>query len=84
MLMLAAPGALDQWEASILALPVPKDAEQVLLHPPKAKPFFSRKKDDAAAGEAPVADDVEAADDMDPLDDDGVTEPDDDDADHDA
>jgi hypothetical protein len=64
MLMLASPDALDKWEASILALPVPKDAEQVLLHPPKAKPFFARKKDDAAAETAPVADDVDPVDEV--------------------
>lgn len=63
MLMLSSLDALDQWQASILALPVPKDAELVLLHPPKAKPFFSRKKDDATAAEdAPVADEVEPVD----------------------
>jgi hypothetical protein len=63
MLMLASPDTLDQWEAAILALPVPKDAEQVLLQPPKAKPFFAKKKDDADAGDAPATDDVEPVDD---------------------
>jgi hypothetical protein len=54
MLALASPDALQAWEQGILALPVPADAEQVLLHPPKAKPFFARKKDgEAAAGDAP-------------------------------
>lgn len=49
MLTLSAPDALEQWEAAILALPIPKDAEQAPLHPPKAKPFFAKKKEDAAA-----------------------------------
>lgn len=62
MLMLASPDALDKWEAAILTLPVPKDAEQVLLHPPKAKPFFAKKKDDAAAEPAPVVGEVEPVD----------------------
>lgn len=68
MLMLASPDALDTWEAAVLALPVPKDAEQVLLHHPKAKPFFAKKKDDAAAETAPVADDVEPVDEVEPVD----------------
>jgi hypothetical protein len=79
MLMLASPDALDQWEASILALPVPKDAERVLRQPPKAKPFFSRKKDDATAAEdAPVADDVEPVDEVEPVDSEGDVDQDDD------
>lgn len=68
MLMLASPDALDKWGAAVLALPVPKDAEQVLLHPPKAKPFFAKKKDDAAAETAPVADDVEPVDEVEQVD----------------
>jgi hypothetical protein len=68
MLMLASPDALDQWEASVLALPVPKDAEQVLLNPPKAKPFFQKKKDDAAAEDASVSDDVGPVEDVEPVD----------------
>jgi hypothetical protein len=68
MLMLASPDALDKWEAAILTLPVPKDAEQVLLHPPKAKPFFAKKKDDAAAETAPVADNVEPVDEVEQVD----------------
>jgi hypothetical protein len=78
MLMLASPDALDQWEASILALPVPKDAERVLRQPPKAKPFFSRKKDDAAAEVAPVADEVEPVEEVEPVDAEGDADPDDD------
>ena len=82
MLMLASPDALDQWEAAILALPVPKDAEQVLLHPPKAKPFFAKKKDDADAPdaeEAPTSDAVEPVDEVEPVDteDEGTGEQDD-------
>lgn len=80
MLMLATPDALDRWEKAILALPVPKDAEQVLLHPPKAKPFFSRKKDDAAAGTAPVADAGEPVDEVEPVEPDGEGGSDPDDA----
>ena len=77
MLMLASPHALDQWEASILALPVPKDAEQVLLHPPKAKPFFAKKKDEA--DDAPATDDVEPLGEVEPVDteDEGTGEQDD-------
>ena len=56
MLTLASPEALDTWEAAIRALPIPKDAEQAPLHPPKAKPFFAKKKEDAAA--APGAEDA--------------------------
>lgn len=78
MLMLSSPDALDQWEASILALPVPKDAEQVLLNPPKAKPFFQKKKDDAAAEDASVSDDVEPADEVEPVVAEGEADPDDD------
>ena len=52
MLTLSAPDALDAWEKNVLAMKVPKDAEQVPLHPPKPKPFFSKKKDDAEDGEA--------------------------------
>jgi len=82
MLMLASPDALDQWEASILALPVPKDAEQVLLYPPKAKPFFAKKKDDVDAPdaeEAPTSDAVESVDEVEPMDteDEGTGEQDD-------
>jgi hypothetical protein len=78
MLMLASPEAIDQWEASILVMPVPKDAEQVLLNPPKAKPFFQKKKDDAAAGDAPVADDVEPVEEAEPVDAGGDADQDDD------
>jgi hypothetical protein len=53
MLKLPAPDALDTWEQAILALPVPKDAEQVPLHPPKPVPFFAKKK--AAEPDAPEA-----------------------------
>lgn len=67
MLALASPDAPDRWEQSILALPIPKDAEQVPLHPPKATPFFAKKKDDAA-GDAPVADDVEPVDEVEQVD----------------
>ncbi|MBI1320219.1 MAG: hypothetical protein GC168_14925 [Candidatus Hydrogenedens sp.] len=54
MLQLAAPDALDTWEQAVLAMKVPKDAEQVPLHPPKPKPFFAKKgkgEDDAVAAE---------------------------------
>lgn len=71
MLTLASPDALDQWEASVLALPVPKDAEKVLLHPPKAKPFFAKKKDDAAPNDTddvPSTDDVETVKEVEPMD----------------
>lgn len=40
MMCLASADALDKWEQSMLALKVPKDAEKVLLHPPKAVPNF--------------------------------------------
>jgi hypothetical protein len=77
MLMLASD--MLEWEASVLALPVPKDAERVLRQPPKAKPFFSRKKDVATAAEdAPVADDVEPVDEVGPVDSEGDVDPDDD------
>ena len=62
LLKLSAPDALDEWEKSILALPIAKDAEQVLLHPPKAKPFFARKKDDVASEPVDEVDPVEADD----------------------
>jgi len=65
MLALASPDALDQWEATILALPLPKDAERVLLNPPKAKPFFAKKKEDAAPNDT---DDVASTDDVEPVD----------------
>lgn len=67
MLKLAAPDALDQWEQGVLALPVPKDAERVLLNPPKPKPFFGKRNGDSAAAEPdnePV-DDVEQVDEPD-------------------
>lgn len=66
MLKLAAPDALDTWEKSILGLPVAKDAEQVPLNPPKAKPFFAKKKDSAAA-EVDDADTVPATDEVEPV-----------------
>jgi hypothetical protein len=61
MLKLSAPDALDAWEKAVLAMPVPKDAEHVPLHPPKPVPFFAKKK--AAELDAPEAplDDAEAA-----------------------
>ncbi len=43
MLKLASPDALDTWEKQVLAFPVPKDAEQVLLNPPKAIPNFAKR-----------------------------------------
>lgn len=52
MLTLSAPDALDAWEKNVLAMKVQKDAEQAPLHPPKPKPFFAKKKDDAEDGEA--------------------------------
>jgi len=74
LLQLATPDALDAWEKSILALPVPKGAEQVLLNPPKAKPFFTKKKEDAAAN----ADSAPDADEVEPVDSEGEGDPDDD------
>lgn len=67
MLTLSAPDALDTWARGILALPVPKNAGQVLLHPPKAKPFFSKKKADDADGAntTPDADDADAVEPVD-------------------
>jgi hypothetical protein len=76
--MLQLASDMLQWEASVLALPVPKDAEQVLLNPPKAKPFFQKKKDDAAAEDASVSDDVEPADEVEPVDAESDADPDDD------
>ena len=69
MLKLAAPDALDQWEHGVLALPLPKDAERVLLNPPKPKPFFGKRNGDSAAAapepdNEPV-DDVEQVDEPD-------------------
>ena len=84
MLTLASPDALDAWEKSILTLAVPKDAEQVLLHPPKAKPFFAKKKDDTAPNDTddvPSTDDVETVEEVEPVD---VDDEADDDADDDA
>lgn len=52
MLKLASPDALDAWEKQVLALPVPKDAEQVPLHPPKAVPNFARRGPKPVEGEA--------------------------------
>jgi hypothetical protein len=72
LLQLSTPDALDVWEKSILSLPVPKGAEQVLLNPPKAKPFFTKKKEDAAAG----ADAAPGADEVEPVHAEGDTEPD--------
>jgi hypothetical protein len=46
MLKLSAPDALEVWEKKVLEVPVPEDAEVVPLHPPKAKPFFAKKKTD--------------------------------------
>ena len=43
MLKLASPDALDAWEKRVLALPVPKDAERVPLHPPKPVPNFAKR-----------------------------------------
>jgi hypothetical protein len=69
LLKLTTPDALDQWEQSILSLPVPRDAEQVLLHPPKAKPFFAKKKDDASVdADATDAATPAATDEVDPVD----------------
>lgn len=61
MLKLATSDALDAWEKKVLALPVPKDAEQVLLNPPKAQPFF-KKKDAPTGHEHPVEDTTTPAD----------------------
>jgi len=71
MLMLSSPDALDKWEASILALPLPKDAERVLLYPPKAKPFFTKKKEDSAPNDTddvPSTNDVEPVEEVEPVD----------------
>jgi hypothetical protein len=43
MLKLSSPDALDVWEKSVLDMKMPKDAEQVLLNPPKPQPFFKKK-----------------------------------------
>ncbi len=51
MLKLASPDALDAWEKKVLALPVPKDAEQVLLNPPKAVPNFAKRGPKPAEGD---------------------------------
>jgi hypothetical protein len=67
MLKLAEPSALEQWEAAILTLPVPDDAEKIPFHPAKAKPFFSRKKDDATVNESPVTDVVGPVDEVEPV-----------------
>jgi len=76
MLQLASDQALEKWVESVLKQPVPPAAEQVPLNPPKAKPFFAKKKDDAAAVE-PVKE-VEPADDMEPVDAGGDADQDDD------
>jgi len=71
MLALASPDALEQWETAILALPLPKDAERVLLNPPKAKPFFAKKKDDTAphdTDDVPSTDEVEPVEEVEPVD----------------
>ena len=73
MLKLAAPDALDQWEQGVLALPVPKDAERILLNPPKPKPFFGKRNGESAA--AAAVPDYEPVDDVEQVD-----EPDDDSA----
>jgi hypothetical protein len=44
MLCLSSPDALAVWEQKMLELPIPKDAETVLLHPPKPIPNFLKKK----------------------------------------
>jgi len=61
MLALSAPDALDAWEKTVLDLKVPKDAETVLLDPPKPKPFFAKKEDGDAEHDA--TDPVEPAED---------------------
>ncbi len=47
MLRLAGPGALDEWEKSVLAMDVPEGAEQVPLNPPKPKPPFQKKAEES-------------------------------------
>lgn len=47
----------------MLSLPLPNDAEHVLLHPPKAQPFFAKKMETATETEpVPVAVEVEPDD----------------------
>ncbi|MBI1318341.1 MAG: hypothetical protein GC168_05225 [Candidatus Hydrogenedens sp.] len=62
LLHLASAGALDNFEQSMRAMKVPKDAEQVPLNPPKPKPFFAKKakSEDAAEVSEPV-EETEAA-----------------------
>jgi len=62
-LMLSSPDALEAFEQKMLDLPIPKDAEKLLLNPPKTVPNFGKKK---AAKDAPDADnDAEEVDDSD-------------------
>lgn len=65
MLKLATPDALDAWEKKVLSLPVPKDAEQVLLNPPKAVPNFAKRTPKPGAGDAPANVDAEPVEDID-------------------
>lgn len=66
MLMLASADALDAWEKQVLALPVPKDAEKVLLNPPKAVSNFAKRTakpdEDVTAPEVEPVDSVEDED----------------------
>lgn len=86
MLMLSTPDALDVWEQKMLDLAIPKDAEMLLLHPPKPQPNFGKKK---AAKDTPGADndsdEVDSVDSGDDTDADSIdAELEDDPADNDA
>ena len=56
MTVLAAQGALEKWERGVLALPIPKDAQRLPLHPPKPVNLF-KKKDDSGSN-PPETDDA--------------------------
>lgn len=64
MMRLAAADALDKWEQVMLAIKVPKGAEQVPLFPPKPTPNFSaRAKTPATSkGAGPVAETADQSD----------------------
>jgi len=66
MLKLSSADALDKWEKEVLSIAVPKDAEQLPLHPPKPTPFFAKKK---------ASDDNETVDSVDLVDNTDAEEP---------
>jgi hypothetical protein len=75
MMRLSAADALDAWEKAMIALPLPANAERVLLHPPKPVPNFAKRAAKPVEGDAPADTDVEPVEDSDA--EDAATEEDD-------